>query len=89
MLVKWFGSELFQVIEADTQAWPRTSLDNDRVAQFMDLYEEGGPSSLPAILVVPDGDNHYLLADGWHRMAAANWLGWTELLAQIVEDSDA
>jgi hypothetical protein len=72
----------------DREAWPRTALDPDRVAQFADLYLEAGAEALPPIQVLPDGEGGFVLADGWHRMEAICGLGWTELPAVVVEDSD-
>jgi hypothetical protein len=73
-------------ITRDPQAWARSSLDLDRVADFVDLYAEGGPDALPPIEVVTDGDAGYLLADGWHRTAAAEQLGYATLPATIYEE---
>jgi hypothetical protein len=73
-------------IVRDPQAWARSALDWDRVAEFLDLYAEGGPDSLPPIEVVADGENRYLLADGWHRTAAAEQLGYASLPAVVYED---
>ncbi len=75
-------------ITRDPRAWPRTSLDPDRVTQFADLYEEGGPTALPPIEVVPDDAGGFILADGWHRVQAAIALGWTGLPTVVVEDHD-
>ena len=73
-------------IVRDPQAWARSSLDLDRVAEFVDLYAEGGPFSLPPIEVVADGEERYLLADGWHRTAAAEQLGYANLPAIVYEE---
>ncbi len=58
----------------DNSAWPRRSLDEERVAEFMGLYAEHGPGHLPPIEVVPI-ENGYLIADGWHRLSAQLRLG--------------
>lgn len=67
------------------RAWPRHSLDADRVAAFEDLFEELGSSVLPPIAVFPLPDGGFLLADGWHRVEAARRLGWGEIAADILE----
>lgn len=71
-------------IHADKSLWPRSGLDDQRVAAFADLYHEQGPGALPPIVVVRD-DDHYLLADGWHRTRAALAANLTELPADVAD----
>jgi hypothetical protein len=54
----------------DPEAWPRQTLDRDRVALFMDLFADGGLHALPPLEVVPIDDGEFLLTDGWHRLEA-------------------
>ncbi len=68
---------------ADRALWPRLELDEERVALFMDLYQAGGPSALPPLELVPRGDGHYFIADGWTRTYAAARLGWKTVEAII------
>ena len=56
-------------IVADPDIWPRERLDRDRVDVFHDLYAADGPSALPPLAVVEVATG-FLLADGWHRLAA-------------------
>ncbi len=67
----------------DKTLWPRLQFDDERVALFMDLYEAGGPKALPPLLLVPDNDSKYLVADGWHRAYAAARLQWKAIEATI------
>lgn len=72
-------------ITIDDHISPRESLDNTRVELFCELLRDsvqevapnGGDwtSPLPPIVVVPDGDGGYLLADGRHRYEAHRALG--------------
>lgn len=70
-------------ITADPAAWPRAELEPERVADFADLYRDGGPMALPPISVIDRGDD-FLLADGWHRLAAMRRLGADTVPAELV-----
>jgi hypothetical protein len=69
---------------ADTSAWPRSSLDQVRVAEFVGLYRDDGLGALPALDVVSTGDG-YLLADGWHRLNALRALRVQEALVRLID----
>ncbi len=58
------------LITTDADAWPRRNLDRDRVALFLDLYDDGGLSALPPLELVAIDDGQFLLTDGWHRYEA-------------------
>jgi DNA-binding CsgD family transcriptional regulator len=64
-------------------AWPREGLDEERVTEFMELYEADGLTALPPISVIERADD-YLVADGWHRCQALVNLGIEEALVEIV-----
>lgn len=74
-------------IIADEDAWPRRGWDDSRVAEFMDLFRDGGLDALPPLDVVPDGDQ-LILADGWHRYAALDELGSEQARVQILPACD-
>jgi ParB-like chromosome segregation protein Spo0J len=67
----------------NAKAWPRAELDQDRVAEFMELYEAAGLTVLPPITVIARADD-YLIADGWHRAQALVNLGLEEVLIEVV-----
>jgi len=71
-------------IHAAKSLWPRSGFDHERVAAFADLYREQGPAALPPVVLVRE-DDHYLLADGWHRTRAALVVNLTELPADVEE----
>jgi len=75
-------------IRLEPTAYPRLKLDDARVAEFMQLYADGGPDALDAIEVVPDGAGGYIGDDFLHRATAALKLGWTELPAIILDVPD-
>src|SRR5438067_13686190 len=57
-------------VRAEAAAWPRNELNDERVSEFRDLYLGDGFTALPPIELVRLDDGSYLLADGWHRLAA-------------------
>jgi hypothetical protein len=78
---------VLDLIERDARAWPRSGLDHSRVADFIDLYSEGGARALPPLEVVVDQDGNALLCDGHHRLEALDQLGTEEALAFVTEVS--
>jgi hypothetical protein len=76
------------LLRLEPTAYPRSKRDDARVADFMQLYADGGADALPPIEVVPDGAGGYIGADFLHRATAAVQLGWTELAAVIVDVPD-
>jgi hypothetical protein len=67
----------------DASLWPRAGLDDERVAEFCDIYADD-ESGLPPIELVLTARG-YLIADGHHRFAALLQLGVDEALARVVE----
>jgi hypothetical protein len=65
------------------RAWPRQYLDNERLDEFVALYQED-LTLLPAVELVPDGQGRYLIGDGVHRVEAARQARFTEILATFV-----
>jgi hypothetical protein len=76
--------ELARVIR-DPAAWPRVTVDPERVALFVDLYTADGADALPPIELVSVPEGTYLLAEGWTRYAAAEALGWDDLPAVVLD----
>jgi ParB-like chromosome segregation protein Spo0J len=66
----------------NVRAWPRAHADFDRVAEFKELYEAGGLTALPPVLVIERADD-FLIADGWHRCQALFELGLDEVLVEV------
>jgi hypothetical protein len=63
----------------DTRAWPRRALNQSRVAEFVQLYQDGGPDALPRVEVVPLGNGEFVVADGFHRAEALEQLGVSDI----------
>ncbi len=61
---------VLRLIHRDPRGWPRHGLDGERVAEFVQLYEDGGLAALQPIEVVADGQGGYYLAEGNHRLEA-------------------
>jgi uncharacterized protein YerC len=66
-------------IDRDIRAWPRSSLDHQRVAEFVSLYEDGGIAALPPLEVLVDQEGNFLLYDGHHRFEALQQLGFEDV----------
>ena len=66
------------------QAWPRESLDTERVEDFTALYREEGADALPPLELVPDGGAGYLIGDGVHRWQAAKGAGLEKVPALLI-----
>jgi len=68
-------------IVRDTEWYPRAKLDAERVEVYAADYRERGPEALPPIQVglIPGIDGLWLV-NGWHRTAAAEAAGLTELM---------
>ena len=60
----------FGQIRNEASVSPRHRLDPERIAEFADIYEVEGVDALPLPELLPVGDGTYLIADGWHRLAA-------------------
>jgi hypothetical protein len=74
-----------ETIVGDTDAWPRRGLDEERAAEFMNLYAEEGVDALPPIQVVAASDRQFLIADGWHRATAQLRLGVDPIRAVVID----
>jgi hypothetical protein len=61
----------------DSIEWSRPHLDPERVAYYVEHFDEATP------IVVFDIDGVLLLADGYHRVAAAETLGRTSVKADL------
>jgi ParB-like chromosome segregation protein Spo0J len=57
-------------LHRSVDAWPRFALDEERVADFAELYRADGADALPPIEIIGIAEG-YLVADGRHRVAAA------------------
>jgi hypothetical protein len=69
-----------ELLRLDRRVFPRDKVDPERRRLFAELYEEGGPYALPAILAVHGPDlGAYLVADGFTRVFAAHDAGLESL----------
>jgi putative transposase len=71
-------------IQTSSRAWPRAALDDDRAREFAAIYTADGPDALPPLAVIAT-DGSMLLADGHHRLAAAQLAGLEELPVEPIE----
>jgi len=60
----------FSSIRREPIVWPRQALDDERIAEFLNLYLDEGLTALPPIEVVPDDEGGYIVAEGNHRYEA-------------------
>jgi phage N-6-adenine-methyltransferase len=67
-------------IRTDGGTQARADLNDDTVAQYAEDMQDG--ATFPAIILYYDGD-HYWLADGFHRLAAAKKNGQDDIAAEI------
>lgn len=75
-------------ITRDPALWPRGQLDEDRIQLFAGYIEAGDAALLPPIVVVRNGRG-WLLADGWHRLAAAERCGVKAISADVADPPPA
>ena len=59
----------------------RVKLDEDRVLQFMGMYDDG--QDVPPVVLVKLGEDSYAYVDGRHRGAARSYLNLTDVPAVI------
>ena len=59
----------------------REDIDGSMVDKYQALMKSNGP--LGSLDVFSTGNGKYLLADGWHRLAAAKALGWPEIKCNV------
>jgi ParB-like chromosome segregation protein Spo0J len=70
----------FELLVMDRRVFPRSKVDQERVAFMAELYQEGGLEALPPIEAVHDsGQGKYLVADGHHRVFAAQEAGFDHI----------
>lgn len=62
---------------ADTPIDPETHLDDERVERYAEMLD-----ALPPVVVFDTGEG-LLLADGYHRVAAARRRGWETMEAEV------
>jgi hypothetical protein len=70
------------VVDGGTQT--RAKLNEDTIAEYAEGMTEG--VKFPPVVVFGDG-NEYLLADGFHRVMAAERNGWREIEADVRKGS--
>lgn len=68
------------LVVADPGVQPRVKIDADRVAKYQVLLENGEIAN-PIVVFFDRGQ--YVLADGFHRHAAARELGWKQIPAEV------
>jgi hypothetical protein len=70
--------------ERDPSFWPRRRLSESRVREFREIYQHHGREGIDPLVVAPrDTGGMHLVLDGWHRIAAAEELGWADLPAVV------
>jgi ParB-like chromosome segregation protein Spo0J len=67
-----------ELLLEESPADPRRHLDQDRVRRYAELLDQ-----LPPVVVFELGDQTLLLADGYHRVAAAQLAGRTTVQADV------
>ena len=70
-------------IDIDPRAWPRESLNEERVREFAVIYADSGPYALDPVEVIRRGDR-FLLANGRHRCAARRMIGAVDVPTVIL-----
>lgn len=80
-------STALDTIERDEDLWPRKRLVPGRVAEFRQLYRDGGANALPPVTIARTDDGRLVLVDGWHRVAAADELDWKALPAILSQST--
>jgi hypothetical protein len=71
-------------IDRDYNCFPRERIHSDRVAEFADLYADGGLDALPPVVVVDAGDGRLIRSDGEHRLCALEQLGREKAHVQVI-----
>lgn len=73
-----------ELIEASAATQIRVRLDQEKIEEYAQAIRDGAP--FPAITVFAEkGSERYILADGFHRLAAAKKADRTEIGADIME----
>ena len=72
-------------IHRDERSWPRDGLDQERVEDFARLYQDGGPFALDPVQVILPLSGTPILVNGWHRFAARQEIGATDIAAVFVD----
>jgi hypothetical protein len=70
----------FDKIRTDGGTQPRASIDADTVASYVEAIQSG--AEFPPVVVFYDGED-YWLADGFHRVRAANDAGQSRIKVEI------
>jgi hypothetical protein len=70
------------MVHTDGGTQARAGLHEHTVQEYKETMTAAGGWPFPPIVLVYDGDKHWL-ADGFHRVAAARALGWSHVLATI------
>jgi hypothetical protein len=78
-------TEMFQLtaIRRDIACQPREHLSTDVVKDYAEAMKAG--AKFPPVTLFSGPDNIYWLADGYHRVSAAESVGVTEILADLRE----
>src|SRR5262249_59008661 len=67
-------------IERDVQLQPREVLSDEVIADYAEQMQEG--AKFPPVVAFFDGER-YWLADGWHRLAAAERLEFEDFPVEV------
>ena len=68
-------------IRRDGGTQPRVAINQSTVEEYADDMKEG--ASFPPVLLFNDGTQHWL-ADGFHRVLAAEMIGLNEIAAEVM-----
>lgn len=71
-------------IEATSATQVRVRLDPDVIDDYAEAIRNGAPFP-PVIVFAENGSSRYILADGFHRIAAAKKIGREQIGAKVIE----
>lgn len=71
-------------IEATAATQVRVRLDPDAIDEFSQAIKDGAPFP-PIVVFAENGSQRYVLADGFHRLAAAKKIGREQIGAKVKE----
>ncbi len=74
-------------IRLDGGTQTRVNLDKDVVEEYAENMAGDGAAAFPPVIVFHDEQNDYWLADGFHRVAAAQNIGISDIAADVREGS--
>lgn len=73
------------ILDAGTQI--RADINSETVAEYAEAMLDTARNNFPAVVVFRTGPDKFILADGFHRVAAAKKRGFKDILAKVHEGS--